>query len=59
MLLPVPGLTSFVTGSRSKLRDLGPYGKQVVIFCSQTKNVMARWFEDDVSTGVNTIINLD
>ena len=48
------------TGSRaSKLGDLGPYGKQVVLFYTQTKTVTARWFDDDtVSHGVNTTISL-
>jgi len=55
--IPVP-IFSF-TGSRaSKLGDLGPYGKQAVTFYTQTKTVTARWFEDDVSTGVNTTISL-
>ncbi len=30
----------------SKLGDLGPYGKQVVMFYTQTKTVTARWFDD-------------
>jgi malonate-semialdehyde dehydrogenase (acetylating) / methylmalonate-semialdehyde dehydrogenase len=48
------------TGSRgSKLGDLGPYGKQVVQFYTQTKTVTARWFDDSVSAGkVNTTISL-
>jgi malonate-semialdehyde dehydrogenase (acetylating) / methylmalonate-semialdehyde dehydrogenase len=48
------------TGSRgSKLGDLGPYGKQVVQFYTQTKTVTARWFDDGVgSGGVNTTISL-
>jgi malonate-semialdehyde dehydrogenase (acetylating)/methylmalonate-semialdehyde dehydrogenase len=53
--IPIP-----VTGSRgSKLGDLGPYGKQVVQFYTQTKTVTSRWFDDDsVNDGVNTTINL-
>ncbi len=56
--VPVP-LFSF-TGSRaSKLGDLGPYGKQVVMFYTQTKTVTARWFDDStLSHGVNTTISL-
>ena len=56
--VPVP-LFSF-TGSRaSKLGDLGPYGKQVVLFYTQTKTVTARWFDDSTtSQGVNTTISL-
>ncbi len=48
------------TGSRgSKLGDLGPYGKQVVQFYTQTKTVTSRWFDDEsVNDGVNTTINL-
>ena len=57
--IPVPVPLFSFTGSRgSKLGDLGPYGKQVVMFYTQTKTVTARWFEDDVSTGVNTTITL-
>jgi len=57
--IPVPVPLFSFTGSRgSKLGDLGPYGKQVVLFYTQTKTVTARWFEDDVSTGVNTTISL-
>ena len=57
--IPVPVPMFSFTGSRaSKLGDLGPYGKQVVTFYTQTKTVTARWFEDDVSTGVNTTISL-
>ena len=56
--VPVP-LFSF-TGSRaSKLGDLGPYGKQVVMFYTQTKTVTARWFDDAATAGrVNTTISL-
>jgi malonate-semialdehyde dehydrogenase (acetylating)/methylmalonate-semialdehyde dehydrogenase len=48
------------SGSRgSKLGDLGPYGKQVVQFYTQTKTVTTRWFDDGASTaGVNTTISL-
>ncbi len=57
--IPVPVPIFSFTGSRaSKLGDLGPYGKQVVLFYTQTKTVTARWFEDDVSSGVNTTISL-
>ena len=56
--VPVP-LFSF-TGSRaSKLGDLGPYGKQVILFYTQTKTVTARWFDDSTAgQGVNTTISL-
>ncbi|QRK85056.1 CoA-acylating methylmalonate-semialdehyde dehydrogenase [Pseudomonas granadensis] len=58
--IPVPVPFFSFTGSRgSKLGDLGPYGKQVVQFYTQTKTVTARWFdEDSVNDGVNTTINL-
>ena len=58
--IPVPVPIFSFTGSRgSKLGDLGPYGKQVVQFYTQTKTVTARWFDDDsVNDGVNTTINL-
>jgi len=42
--IPVPVAYFSFTGSRgSKLGDLGPNGKQVVAFWTQTKTVMARW----------------
>ncbi|HSV52822.1 MAG TPA: CoA-acylating methylmalonate-semialdehyde dehydrogenase, partial [Burkholderiaceae bacterium] len=48
--IPVPVPMFSFTGSRaSKLGDLGPYGKQVVMFYTQTKTVTARWFDDDVA----------
>ncbi len=58
--IPVPVPFFSFTGSRgSKLGDLGPYGKQVVQFYTQTKTITSRWFEDgSVSTGVNTTISL-
>ncbi|MFG6442575.1 CoA-acylating methylmalonate-semialdehyde dehydrogenase [Roseateles sp. LKC17W] len=57
--IPVPVPLFSFTGSRaSKLGDLGPYGKQVIMFYTQTKTITARWFDDDVSTGVNTTISL-
>jgi len=58
--IPVPVPFFSFTGSRgSKLGDLGPYGKQVVQFYTQTKTVTARWFDDaTVGDGVNTTISL-
>lgn len=58
--IPVPVPFFSFTGSRgSKLGDLGPYGKQVVQFYTQTKTVTARWFDDTSSAGgVNTTISL-
>ncbi len=50
--IPVPVPLFSFTGSRaSKLGELGPYGKQVVLFYTQTKTVTQRWFEDDVVSG--------
>jgi malonate-semialdehyde dehydrogenase (acetylating)/methylmalonate-semialdehyde dehydrogenase len=58
--IPVPVPLFSFTGSRaSKLGDLGPYGKQVVTFYTQTKTVTARWFDDEtLGHGVNTTISL-
>jgi malonate-semialdehyde dehydrogenase (acetylating)/methylmalonate-semialdehyde dehydrogenase len=58
--IPVPVPFFSFTGSRgSKLGDLGPYGKQVVQFYTQTKTVTVRWFDDNtVNAGVNTTISL-
>jgi malonate-semialdehyde dehydrogenase (acetylating)/methylmalonate-semialdehyde dehydrogenase len=58
--IPVPVPFFSFTGSRgSKLGDLGPYGKQVVQFYTQTKTITSRWFEDgSTAAGVNTTINL-
>jgi malonate-semialdehyde dehydrogenase (acetylating) / methylmalonate-semialdehyde dehydrogenase len=58
--IPVPVPFFSFTGSRgSKLGDLGPYGKQVVQFYTQTKTVTSRWFDESgPSTGVNTTISL-
>jgi malonate-semialdehyde dehydrogenase (acetylating)/methylmalonate-semialdehyde dehydrogenase len=58
--IPVPVPLFSFTGSRaSKLGDLGPYGKQVVAFYTQTKTITARWFDDDSVAGkVNTTISL-
>ena len=56
--VPVP-LFSFSGSRASKLGDLGPYGKQVVLFYTQTKTVTARWFDDStIGQGVNTTISL-
>jgi malonate-semialdehyde dehydrogenase (acetylating)/methylmalonate-semialdehyde dehydrogenase len=56
--VPVP-LFSFTGSGASKLGDLGPYGKQAVLFYTQTKTVTARWFDSESpSAGVNTTISL-
>ncbi len=58
--IPVPVPLFSFTGSRaSKLGELGPYGKQVILFYTQTKTVTQRWFDDStLSVGVNTTISL-
>jgi malonate-semialdehyde dehydrogenase (acetylating) / methylmalonate-semialdehyde dehydrogenase len=58
--IPVPVPFFSFTGSRgSKLGDLGPYGKQVVQFYTQTKTITARWFDEKAISGtVNTTISL-
>ncbi|MDR2852081.1 MAG: CoA-acylating methylmalonate-semialdehyde dehydrogenase [Burkholderiaceae bacterium] len=58
--IPVPVPLFSFTGSRaSKLGDLGPYGKQVVLFYTQTKTVTARWFDDNATAqSMNTTIRL-
>lgn len=58
--IPVPVAYFSFTGSRaSKLGDLGPNGKQAILFWTQTKTVTARWIEDDAKGGqVNTTISL-
>lgn len=57
--IPVPVPLFSFTGSRaSKLGDLGPYGKQVILFYTQTKTVTARWFDDTSGGGLNTTISL-
>ncbi len=56
--VPVP-LFSFTGSGASKLGDLGPYGKQAVLFYTQTKTVTSRWFDDDSQQkGVETTISL-
>jgi len=56
--VPVP-LFSFSGSRASKLGDLGPYGKQVILFYTQTKTVTQRWFDDAVTgEAVNTTITL-
>ena len=56
--VPVP-LFSFSGSRASKLGDLGPYGKQVILFYTQTKTITARWFDDDEqAAAVNTTITL-
>jgi len=58
--IPVPVAYFSFTGSRaSKLGDLGPNGKQAIMFWTQTKTVTARWFEEGAAGGkVNTTISM-
>lgn len=58
--IPVPVPMFSFSGSRaSKLGELGPYGKQAILFYTQTKTVTARWFEPTESPArVNTTITL-
>ena len=58
--IPVPVPIFSFSGSRaSKLGDLGPYGKQVVLFYTQTKTVTQRWFDEtEVGGPINTTITL-
>lgn len=58
--IPVPVAYFSFTGSRaSKLGDLGPNGKQAILFWTQTKTVTVRWYgpEEDVGQ-LNTTIAL-
>ncbi|HUH39817.1 MAG TPA: CoA-acylating methylmalonate-semialdehyde dehydrogenase [Castellaniella sp.] len=55
--IPVPVAWFSFTGSRgSKLGDLGPNGKQVVYFWTQTKTVTARWQAH--ARDINTTISM-
>ena len=57
--IPVPLPFFSFTGSRgSKLGDLGPYGKQVVDFYTQTKTITARWPDEETNSEINTAIRL-
>jgi malonate-semialdehyde dehydrogenase (acetylating) / methylmalonate-semialdehyde dehydrogenase len=58
--VPVPPTNFSFNGSRgSKRGDLGPNGKQGVLFWTQTKIVMSRWIEPDAgSNELNTTIAL-
>src|SRR5258706_15003124 len=56
--VPVPYF-SFTGSRRSKLGDLGPYGKQVIQFYTQVKTLPSRWFHDPtVHPGIHTTISL-
>jgi malonate-semialdehyde dehydrogenase (acetylating) / methylmalonate-semialdehyde dehydrogenase len=56
--VPIP-LFSFTGSGASKLGDLGPYGKQAILFYTQTKTVISRWVDgDSPAAAVNTTISL-
>ena len=48
----------FIVSDDTGYGDLGPYGKQVVLFYTQTKTITARWFDEDAVSTVNTTISL-
>jgi malonate-semialdehyde dehydrogenase (acetylating)/methylmalonate-semialdehyde dehydrogenase len=55
--LPIPVPPPFFSFTGSKASFLGStnfYGKQGIRFYTQTKTVMANWWEDDLSAGVKT-----
>ena len=55
--IPVPLPFFSFTGSRgSKLGDLGPYGKQVIQFYTQTKTVTERWYDDQYEVKMDMTI---
>ena len=57
--VPVPlPMFSFTGWRKSFYGDQHAYGKQAVRFYTETKTVTARWFEEDIDTGVNTTIQL-
>ena len=57
--VPVPlPMFSFTGWRKSFYGDQHAYGKQAVKFYTETKTVTARWFEEDIDTGVNTTIQL-
>ncbi|MAW32804.1 MAG: methylmalonate-semialdehyde dehydrogenase (CoA acylating) [Proteobacteria bacterium] len=57
--VPVPlPMFSFTGWRKSFYGDQHAYGKQAIRFYTETKTVTARWFEEDIDTGVNTSINL-
>jgi len=57
--IPVPVPLFSFSGSRgSKLGDLGPYGKQVILFYTQAKTITQRWLDESEVGHVNTTISL-
>jgi len=57
--VPVPlPMFSFTGWKKSFFGDQHAYGKQGVKFYTETKTVTARWFDEDIDTGVNTTIDL-
>lgn len=57
--VPVPlPMFSFTGWRKSFYGDQHAYGKQAIKFYTETKTITARWFEDDIDTGVNTTITM-
>eukprot|EP01123_Difflugia_compressa_P010049 TRINITY_DN3558_c0_g1_i1.p1 TRINITY_DN3558_c0_g1~~TRINITY_DN3558_c0_g1_i1.p1 ORF type:complete len:540 (-),score=99.68 TRINITY_DN3558_c0_g1_i1:25-1644(-) len=59
--LPIPVPPPFFSFTGSKASFIGAnnfYGKQGIKFFTQTKTVLANWWEDDVSLGVKTAMPL-
>ncbi len=57
--VPVPlPFFSFTGWRKSFYGDQHAYGKQAIRFYTETKTVTARWFEDDINTGLNMTIDL-
>jgi len=57
--VPVPlPMFSFTGWKKSFFGDQHAYGKQGVKFFTETKTITARWFDEDIDTGVNTTIDL-
>ncbi len=57
--IPVPlPFFSFTGWKNSFYGDQHAYGKQAVRFYTETKTITARWFDSEVSEGVNTTIAL-
>ncbi|NRA22017.1 MAG: CoA-acylating methylmalonate-semialdehyde dehydrogenase [Oceanospirillaceae bacterium] len=57
--VPVPlPMFSFTGWRKSFYGDQHAYGKQAVRFYTETKTVTARWFDEDIDTGVNTTIDM-
>jgi len=59
--LPIPVPPPFFSFTGSKASFIGAntfYGKQGIKFYTQTKTILANWWEDDISSGVKTAMPL-